>query len=117
MGHLEAEGGKPAKAEPTKGRPAQRIAAGLVAALLLAGAGLLFYEMLQAVDQAYMVVSTSGWLLVGFLSILFGVLAFAVPSRLGLAWRFIAGTVTALVVASGVLFAMGVLLALMSGIG
>ena len=108
----EAKDGGPARASL-----ANRIVLGSVATLLLAGAGLLFDEILQSVNQAFMVVTTDGWLLVGFLSFLFGSLAFGAPRRIGLPWRFVAGAITAFVVASGVLFLMGTLLALMSGIG
>jgi len=53
---------------------------------------------------------------VGGFSILCGCVAFA-AIRTGLPRRLVAGSVTAFLVASGVLFLMGVLLALMSGIG
>ena len=106
----ESKDGGSAKASSTR----EKIEAGVGAALLIAFAVLVFYGVLQAVDQSYMVVTTDGWLLVGLLSVLFGGLAFAAPRRMSLTWRVVAGSVTALLVASGVLFVMGVLLALMS---
>jgi hypothetical protein len=103
--------------KPTKAGVTRRIANSVAAALLMAGAALVFYEVLLAISQADMVVTADGWLFVGGLSILCGCVTFAILARTSLAWRFVIGGIAAILVASGVLFLFGLLLALMSGIG
>jgi len=106
----ESKDGGPARAGSTR----EKIEVGVGAALLIAFAVLVFYGVLQAVYQSDMVVTTAGWLFVVLISTGCGCVAFA-AIRTSLVWRLVAGAMTAFLIASGILFVMGVLLALMSG--
>jgi len=113
LGQSGSREGKPPKANRTR-----QIAISSVAALPLAGAALLFYEVLLAIFQSSIVVTEAGWLFTGGLSVFFGCVVFAAltVARINLAWRFVVGGITALLVASGLLFLGGLLIAIMSSI-
>ena len=108
---LESKDKAPARSSSTR----EKIEVGVGAALLVAFAVLVFYGVVQAINQSNMVVTTAGWFLVVLFSTGCGCVAFA-AIRTSLVWRLVAGAMTAFLIASGVLFLFGLLLALMSGI-